>query len=233
MHLLARTGLAVLSLALATPVAVWADPPASTGSNPHNHRRGLFGKQKLCAECQRTQLQAQGINVPPPPSLPGQVVTAGVMPEGIVTEGVVTEGGVCTTCQAGQQGVVVSDSASGYAVVGGDSAPGYAVVGGQAPTSDPSPIGVVQSRPNQAPGRSAGTDRSVMQASVTPAPEPIRPAGSNRPQILSHLFGFSAIGRDFREARQRKKNEEHASIRYDQPQAQRVTDLPASKVYGK
>lgn len=223
MHLLARTGLAFLGLALATPVAVWADPPASASSNPHNHRRGLFGKQKLCAECQRAKLQAQGINIPPPPSLPGQVVS----------EGVVTEGGVCTACQAGQ-GAVVSDSASGYAVVGGDSAPGYAVVGGQAPSADPSPIGVVQARPTQAPGRSAGTDRSVMQASnAGPAPDPIKPAGSNRPQILSHLFGFSAIGRDYREARQRRKGEEHASIRYDQPEAQRVTDLPASKVYGK
>ncbi|WP_406697656.1 hypothetical protein V5E97_02205 [Singulisphaera sp. Ch08] len=224
MHLLARTGLAVLGLALATPVAVWADPPASA-SNPHNHRRGLFGKQKLCAECQRAKLQAEGINIPPPPSLPGQVVS----------EGVVTEGGVCTTCQsqAGHQGVVVSDSASGYAVVGGDAAPGYAVVGGQVPSADPSPIGVVQARPGQAPSRSAGTDRSVMQASTAPAPEPIRPAGSNPPRILSHLFGFSAIGRDYREAKERRRGEDHASIRYDQPETQKINDLPASKVYGR
>ncbi len=66
MHLLARTGLALLGLALAAPVAVWADPPASAdSSNPHQHRRGLFGKQKPCAECQRAKLQAQGINIPP------------------------------------------------------------------------------------------------------------------------------------------------------------------------
>lgn len=224
MHLLARTGLALLGLALAAPVAVWADPPASAdSSNPHQHRRGLFGKQKLCAECQRAKLQAQGINIPPPPALPQGVVT--------------TDGGVCTTCQqaAGQEGVVISstEAAPGYAVVGGDSAPGYAVVGGQMPTADPSPIGVVQGRPAQAPGRPAGTDRSVMQASVAPAPDPVRPAGSNRPQILSHLFGISAIGRDYREAKQRRKGEAHAAIRYDQPPTERVTDLPASKVYGK
>ncbi|SIO44364.1 hypothetical protein SAMN05444166_4770 [Singulisphaera sp. GP187] len=217
MTLLTRTGLALLGLALATPVAVWADPPASAG-NPHNHRRGLFGKQKLCAECQRAKLQAQGINIPPPPSLP-----AG---------GVTTEGGVCTACQAGQ-GMVVSDSAAGYAVVGGDSAPGYAVVGGQVPSADPSPIGVVQGRPSQAPGRSAGTDRSVMQASTMPAPDPVRPAGSNRPRVLSHLFGLSEIGSEYRERKQRLRGQDHASIRYDQPETQRVTDLPASKVYGK
>jgi hypothetical protein len=213
MHILARAGLAVVGLALATPVAVWADPPASP-SNPHNHRRGLFGKQHLCAECQRAKLQAQGVNIPPPPPLPG---------------GVVTDGGVCTTCQAGQ-GMVVSGPTPGYAVVGGDSAPGYAVVGGQVPTADPSPIGVVQARAGRAPGRSASSDRSVMAASA-PASDPIRPPGSNRPHIISHLFGFSEIGREFREERQRKNGEKHAAIRYDQ-QPQKITELPASKVYG-
>ena len=72
-----------------------------------------------------------------------------------------------------------------------------------------------------------------MQANAGPAPDPIKPAGSNRPHILSHLFGLSAIGSDYREAKQRRRGEDHASIRYDQPQAERVTDLPASKVYGK
>jgi hypothetical protein len=221
MHILARAGLAVVGLALATPVAVWADPPASS-SNPHNHRRGLFGKERLCAECQRAKLQAQGIHVPPPPALPN----------GVVTQGVVTDRGVCTTCQAGQ-GIVVSGPAPGYAVVGGDSAPGYAVVGGQVPSADPSPIGVVQARPGRAPGRSASTDRSVMAASA-PAPDPISPHGSNRPHILAHLFGLSEIaeiGREYREEKQRKYGEKHASSRFDE-QPQRITELPASKVYG-
>lgn len=226
MQFLARAGLAVMGLALAAPVAVWADPPASS-SNPHNHRRGLFGKQRLCAECQRAKLQAEGINIPPPPPLPGAAVT--------------TEGGVCTTCQAsaGQvvmpapgQGVVVEGAAPGYAVVGGDAAPGYAVVGGEAPTADPSPIGMVQARPNQgpAPASAASADRSVMPASMA-APDPVKPNGSNRPRILSHLFGVSAIGRDFREERERRRGQEHASIRYD-AQPQKVTELPASAVYG-
>ena len=45
-----------------------------------------------------------------------------------------------------------------------------------------------------------------------PAPDPIKPAGSNRPQILSHLFGLSAIGSDYREARQRRQG---AGARFD------------------
>jgi hypothetical protein len=217
MQFLARAGLAVVGLALAAPVAAWADPPASP-SSPHKHRRGLFGKERLCAECQRAKLQAQGINIPPPPALP--------------TGTVVTEGEVCTTCQASAgQPMIVEGAAPGYAVVGGDSAPGYAVVGGQGPTADPSPIGMVQARPNRAPGQPATADRSVMPVS-TAAPEPVRPLGSNRPHILSHLFGVSAIGRDFREERQRRKGQEHASIRYDE-QPQKVTELPASTVYGK
>lgn len=223
MNILARAGLAVVGLALATPVAVWADPPASS-SHSHNHRRGLFGKEKLCAECQRAKLQAQGIHIPPPPTIPN---------------GAVPQGAECTTCQmaAGQE-IVISDSASGHAVVGGDSAaPGYAVVGGQVPSAEPTPIGVVQSQagraPASAPGRAGTSDRSVMPASI-PAPDPIRPAGSNRPRVLSHLFGFSAIGRDYREEMQRRRGEEHAAIRYDQEvQKEKITDLPASKVYGR
>ena len=168
MHILTRAGLAVVSLALAVPAVVRADPPASSG-NPHNHRRGLFGKEKLCAECQRAKLQAQGINIPPPPPIPNGVVT-----EGVVT----TDGGVCTTCQSGPR-MVVTDSAAGHAVVGGDTAPGYAVVGGQVPTIAPAPIGVVQARPGAAPGRNTNADRSVMQASGS-APDPIRPPGDRK-----------------------------------------------------
>jgi len=228
MRLLTRTTLAVVGLALAGPASTWADPPAPAGA-PHKHPRGLFGKEKLCADCQRAKLQSQGISIPPPPSLPTGTVTTSV-------------GGECTACQNGQyhehpgvisEGVPVANSGSGYAVVGGDAAPGYAVVGGEGPVIDPSPIGVVQARPNQV-GPQAGprtADSSVMQTSI-PAPDPVKPLGSNRPRILSHLFGVSAIGRDYREERQRKRGQEHASIRYDNQPTQ-VKDLPASQVYGR
>src|SRR4051794_27014794 len=125
MRRLARIGLATLGLAMAAPDAVWAGQPVTaptSSSTKHKHPRNLFGKEKLCVECERAKLAAQGINMPAPPPLP---------------QGVVMEGGQCTTCQ----------TAPGMAVVNGDTAPGYAVVGDpMMPGEGPAPIGVVQAR---------------------------------------------------------------------------------------
>ena len=212
MRRLARIGLAALGLAVAAPVAVWAGQPvtASTGAKKHKHPRNLFGKEKLCVECQRAKLKAQGIDMPAPPPLP---------------QGVVMEGGVCTTCQPG---------APGMAVVNGDTAPGFAVVGDpMMPGEGPAPIGVVQARPGGPMMPGAGLmDRSVMPTSIPRAPEPIAPAESNRPHVISHVLGLSAIGRDRRADAHRRAGQKHASIRYGAEEP-RVTELPASKVYGR
>jgi len=211
MRRLARIGLATLGLTVAAPDAVWAGQPVTTttGATKHKHPRTLFGKEKLCVECQRAQLQAQGINMPAPPPLP---------------QGVVMEGGQCTTCQ----------TAPGTAVVNGDSVPGYAVVGDpMMEGAGPAPIGVVQARLGGPMAPGAGlTDRAVMPTSIPPANDPVPPAGSNRPHVVSHVLGLSAFGRDRREEAQRRSGQKHASIRYGGDE-QRLTELPASKVYGR
>jgi hypothetical protein len=116
----------------------------------------------------------------------------------------------------------------GHAVVG-EFAPGYAVVGGMVPGADPSPIGVATAGPAAAGGRGP-YDRSVMPASV--ASDPLSPPGHNRPHVIGHLFGVTALGRDWRESRERRERESHASIPYGAPN-QQVTELPAAMVYGR
>ena len=51
MRRLARIGLAVVGLAVASPIAAWAGPPVPIPGTTHKHPRGLFGREKLCAEC--------------------------------------------------------------------------------------------------------------------------------------------------------------------------------------
>jgi hypothetical protein len=213
MRRLAPIGLALAGLALAAPTTLRAEKPA-TSAPGHKHPRGLFGKRKLCVECQRAELRAkEGIDMPAPPPLP---------------QGVVMEGGSCPTCPPGGSMMVVSGEAPGHAMVGGP-APGYAVAGG----AEPAPIAAVQPRGMaQVAGRSAPTDRSVMPTSI-PAPDPMPNAGHNRPHIISHLFGLSAIGQTRREEAEKRAGQKHASIRYDNAPSPKVTELPSSVVYGR
>jgi hypothetical protein len=67
---------------------------------------------------------------------------------------------------------------------------------------------------------------------MIPAPTALTNPPSDRPHVISHLFGVGSIRRHAREARQDKAREAHASIAYDPP-AQPVNELPASVVYGK
>jgi hypothetical protein len=122
--------------------------------------------------------------------------------------------------------------APGHAVVGGGSAPGYAVIGGSIPTVEPAPVGTMANysrrNKNQRKGEQAAPgDPAVTQTSV--APTPIGGPGHNRPHIIEHVLGISAIGRNSREARERKSRETHAAIPYGAP-TEPVVDLPASTV---
>jgi hypothetical protein len=74
-------------------------------------------------------------------------------------------------------------------------------------------------------------DPSVVPTAIPPAQVALQGPGSNRPHIIGHLFGFPQFGKIRRE-REDKQREKHASIAYDQPGA-KVTELPASMVYGK
>jgi hypothetical protein len=238
MRVLARISCTLAGLALAAPVAAWADPPptadpAAAPVKPHKHRRSLFGGERLCAECQRARAMAlDGVNVPPPPAYP---------------PGVVINGGDCATCgnprpvlarggsltespgavAAPAAGTALAASA-GHAAVSGES-PGYAAVG-----SEPAPIGVVQPRVAAvAPARKPGAgpfDGAVAPSSYSPAPP--QPPGVNRPHIIAHLLGISDMRHALHESMDRHLDDAHAAISYG-PQEPTVTELPAKAVYGK
>lgn len=252
MRIRARLLLGLYGLVLAVPTIAAAAPLgddqagyATAGGQPPSqaaphHHKGLFGRRH-CVECQRAYVKAHdGVDVPAPPP-----IEAGAMMHGQV---VAAQPGACNVCQG--SGVVsgpvmmVNGSAPGYAVVDGPvmmagaNAPGYAVVGGDASGAEPSPIGV--SRAGQDPRMAATGPRpgaGAYDPSVVPTSTSIPPAqvalsapGHDRPHVISHLLGIPKIGAIRRE-REDKERQKHAAIAYDQPGA-KITDLPASMVYG-
>jgi hypothetical protein len=176
---------------------------------------------------------SKGLRVPPPPALPA---------------GSPVRGEQCTQCGAPtavvMSGKIYRTQPPSATMLAGDV--GRAVVGGEpmmmmVDAGGPMPIGVVapMSIPSPVPpgalagrGPAAGPrDASVMPASM--AADPVEPPASNRPHIVSHLLGFSAIGRDWSDARARAREEAHAKIPYGPQPASPVADLPASMVYGR
>ncbi len=138
--------------------------------------------------------------------------------------------------------------APGYAVVGGgdamasSGAPGYAVVNETSLGQDPAPIGVSRSAlaahgdprmaaMGAAPGAGGSYDPSVTPTSVPPAQVAMQGPGHDRPHIIGHLLGLPKFGQ-IRRDREEKERDKHAAIAYDEPGA-KVTELPASMVYGK
>jgi hypothetical protein len=250
MRFRARLVLGLYGVALAVPAVVMAGPlgddesapgamemaPPQAQAQPHHHK-GLFGRRH-CVECQRAHVKAHdGVDVPPPPALePG------------MQGAVIRNDAHCPTCQGNMvvSGPALTQDAHapGYAVVGetaGPEAPGYAVVGEALVGSEPVPVGISKMRTNGAmdprmaamggrPG-AGPVDPSVVPTSLPPPQSPLAAPTSNRPKIISHLFGLPMLGAHRREQEQ-KERDKHASIAYGQNQ-QPVTDLPTSVVYGK
>jgi len=225
MRVLARIGYTLAGLALLAPAAARAGMPVPANTQAKVKKKSVKAPKKLCAVCQYKKMLAQGLRVPPPPPLPA---------------GSPVRGEQCGEC--GALTAVVSSGKlyrSDAAMVVADSTPGRAVVGGpaeyMAAAGEPTPIGAVAPRfaaaapTSLAPG-AGPRDSAVMPTSM--ASDPITPGPSRRPHVLSHLFGVSAIGRDWSERRERAKEEKHAMIPYG-PQAAPVTDVPASLVYGR
>ena len=256
MRSLARISLAVLGLAsaLALSTVVRADdgmspPRAKTGTKPAARTAqrppgstAWFKNPHLCPECKRAEMKAQGVNIPPPPMVNGTIVMStpcDVCKLTSITYGqpTITSYGNGSAPVLNGSMVAANASMPGRAVVGGPmamQAPGYAVIGGEMNgPAEPAPIGVMQARsappsagPGALAGRSASTDRAVMQSSATlGAPNTIAAPGHNRPHVLSHALGLTAIGRGWREERNRHRGETHARISYDAPEA-KVTEVP-------
>jgi hypothetical protein len=147
--------------------------------------------------------------------------------------------GKCVACesQGGQvlmQGPMMVNNGPGRAVVGGE-APGYAVVGEPMPGADPMPIGVVGSRlaGNAPPLANPAAARDAMLMPSSMSSNPVTSPDHHRPHIISHAFFLDAIGKRSRFARERAREERHASIPYGPQPEQKVTELPASMVYGR
>ena len=237
MRMLARMGYTLVGLALIAPSAARAGMPvdASTPWMPRQtaSKPGLFKAsaakatqkrvgERLCADCNRVRVMAaEGVAIAPPPPLP---------------PGMVVRGEMCTQC--GRPAAVLAGRLPSRNMPGQGPEAGRAVVD-DSPMFvgngiDPAPIGTFQPRLAAAvpPIGPRGTlDASVMPTSV--ASDPVAPMVHNRPHVLSHLLGVSAWGRDRADAKERKKEEQHAMIPYG-PQGQpTVTEVPASLVYGK
>jgi hypothetical protein len=155
---------------------------------------------------------------------PGATIVSGPV---VIGEHVVSSGG---------------PNAPGYAVVGGpESAPGYAEVNGGGAGAEPVPIGVARGGLNapidprmaaaMSPAGGGSYDPAVMQSSVPAAPTPMSGPGHNRPHIISHLFGLPILGK-YHDKELDKERQQHAAVAYGDPK-QKVTELPASVVYGQ
>jgi hypothetical protein len=257
MRFRARLVLGLYGVALAVPGVVMAGPlgddestvmqaPPQMQGEPHHHK-GMFGRRH-CVECQRARVKAQdGIDVPAPPpidsGMQGQVMSSATH---------------CPTCQGNMvvsgpamsvSGPVMSQDshAAGYAVVGGPGgpagpeAPGYAVVGEVLVGSEPAPVGVAKMRNHggadprtaamAARGGAGPVDPSVVPTSMPPAQVALSSPASDRPHIISHLFGLPKFGQ-LRREREDKERQKHASIAYGEVDGH-VNELPASMVYGK
>ena len=200
------------------PPPMTAAGAAMGGTLVHEHVQGA-----LCAACQA-----------------GTVVTGPVTVVESYPPGQAVVGGPVTVVESYPPGRAVV----GGPVMAGNLPPGYAVMGGMPAMAgaDPTPVGV--SRAGQAqwnnprlaslpPRPGAGSyDPSVRPSSAVPAQTALDTQTSNRPHILSHLFGIGGISRQLREVREDKSREAHASIAYDAP-SQPVNEVPASAVYGK
>ena len=246
MRMRARLVLGLYGVALAVPAVVMAGPlgddesmgmaPPQMKAEPHHHK-GLFGRRH-CVECQRAYYKAHdGVDVPAPPPL-----DSGMQGQ------VVSNGAHCPTCQGNVvvSGPMMSQNASapGFAVVGGPGgpeAPGYAVIGEAMVGSEPAPVGVAKMRNHGAmdprmaasgarPG-SAPVDPSVVPTNLPPAQVALSSPASNRPHIISHLFGLPNFGQYHRDRIERER-QKHASIAYGQVESH-VSEVPASLVYGK
>jgi hypothetical protein len=145
-----------------------------------------------------------------------------------------------TMLAEGHQGAhadcAVCESATGIAYVGhqGNDAPGYASVGGG---SEPAPIGVMQvahRNPEMGNVSHAQAPLGRVQAGPMVSPPtgpPMASSGINRRHLIGHVLGLPRLG-GFSEARNAKRKEEHAAIRYDSSVSQ-ASSLPASMVYSR
>jgi hypothetical protein len=146
----------------------------------------------------------------------------------------------CAACETS----ITAGEAPGHASVGGSS-PGYAHVGGPSMVSgEPTPIGVV--RANFAPTNPVDPSIAAFHQAARPmvpghdhAPGAISPApwvgpSPRQSSLLGRMFDFRGPLTRRREARESRQVAEHAAIPMGETSSNgRITELPASMVYGR
>ncbi len=248
----------------ASPSSPAAAAPATTPApvpTPLDHRhfgrvaRGLVPCERCAAQARQRKaaLEMAGpkpdaVVVAPPAPVRGDhgpIPTAG-MPEGSRIVGCAhSSNGVCKTCKAwlempGEVTVVAPGTAASTVVAGTpgravatDAMPGRAVVA----AGDPEPIGVMQTNysANVPAGAAAKPAAPAMPAQPGRGPYLGAQHDSSNPYVIGHLFGFSAMHRDWQDKlaeKDRKKREKHAAISYDSDQS-KVEELPSTMVFGR
>ncbi len=107
---------------------------------------------------------------------------------------------------------------------------------------EPTPIGVMQTnyaQPGMVPAAASGVPTaSSMQpghalaaSGASPAPFQHKSTSSVNPHVIGHIFGYSGVAAEWREERNRKKAQAHASIPYNN-EGTTINEIPSSMVYG-
>ncbi len=107
---------------------------------------------------------------------------------------------------------------------------------------EPTPIGVMQTNyaqpgmapvaPSSIPSASSMQPGHALAASgASPAPYQHKSTSSANPHVLGHIFGYAGVASEWREERNKKKSQAHASIPYNS-EGTTINEIPASMVYG-
>lgn len=211
-----------LSLCLGIAAATAASASAQHGTHGapvSNHRAVRLNAGPLCEKCVAKMEHRV-------PAAAQDVALAQQASRTLLAQGHDGSHSDCATCDAGVAGI---------AFVGqGDEAPGYAMVGG-GPT-EPAPIGVMQaSHLNGAMPAPTRVDplmpRPAAPMTAAPMGHSMSYPGVHKRRMLGNILGVPRMP-GWGEAREARRREQHAAIRYDDGVSQ-ASSVPASAVYGR
>lgn len=212
-------------------------PATARVRGPHSHKTKRIAAH-LCADC-AVKMESNGM-VPPTmvAAAPGGCTACG-------TSGPVTSGPMSSSPMPSAPGyAMVGDGSPSPLLAAGGNAPGYAIVGGTMVSSEPAPVGVMQtnystgSMPQGTLGASIagnhGGGMPGMSGAPFAQPNEVPPSlyapPKRRSSIIARVIGLPDFGRRRAEAEVRRR-ENHAMTSYGSA-GSAPSELPASAVYG-
>jgi hypothetical protein len=259
MQRFARTKLALVGLSVAGPLSAHAgDIPSYANGGFKSPAPAQAPARVVGLDGRVIQVGTPGgMPLAPAPRVMTEAEARAMTPPPRIVACAHSQHGVCKECQAvlDMPGTVTMMAAPAAPTMAGApgravaSAPGRAAAGGEmvqmaGPQDGPMPIGVMQANYQQGgaaamPAPTApATARTGAPGHASAALHPDagnapyqKPSKELRPSVLGHLFGWSYIGKDRRDARDLRSSQAHASIRYGD-EGKTVEELPASMVYG-